>query len=103
MNSAITLCGQNDRRPHLTGGGNFPDAIPAHQVEGATPISLRTSDRGSSGSGGNGTCLDVIFIAWLSVVIEPLGDHIFFYKDVPEIKNVFQKSKRVFRGQFGNY
>ena len=51
MNSAITLWGQNDRRPHLTGGGNFPDAIPAHQVDSATPISIRTSGRDSRGSG----------------------------------------------------
>ena len=51
MNSAITLCGQNERRPHFTGRGNFPDATPAHHVDGATPTIDRTSGRESKGSG----------------------------------------------------
>ena len=41
MYAAMTLCGQKERRPHLTGGGKFPEATPHHQVDGATPISLR--------------------------------------------------------------
>jgi len=52
--AAITLCGQNDRRPHLTGVGNLPEATPAHHVEGATPTIDKTSCMDSKGSGVTG-------------------------------------------------
>jgi hypothetical protein len=70
MYAAMTLCGQKERRPHLTGGGNFPEATPHHQVEGATPINFKTSGKGNRGSGVDEIWLDIVFIARLSLVIE---------------------------------
>jgi hypothetical protein len=70
MNSAITLCGQKERRPHLTGGGNLPVAMPAHHVDGATPTTDRTSGRESKGSGRTEVSVRMFMATKLQMVIE---------------------------------
>jgi len=68
----MALCGQKDRLPHLTGGGNLPSAMPAHHVEGETPTMARTSGKGRRGSGVDRVSLDLSSILRASIVIEPL-------------------------------
>ena len=60
MYRLIVLCGQKERRPHLTGGGNRPDATPAHHVDGATPMKDRNSGKESKGSGRRDVCVGMI-------------------------------------------
>lgn len=88
----MSLCGQNERLPHLTGRGNFPEAMPAHHVEGATPTIDRTSGRDNKGSGKPDVCVDLSMWVNLYLAIKIKLQQIFFamFKD----RNVVFRSSR---------
>ena len=65
MNSAMTLCGQKERRPHFSGAGNRPEATPANHVDSETPIKDKTSGRESKISGVIEVPLGLVFIVRL--------------------------------------